>query len=221
VRQVRTGDYAPEPKADAIARRALASVADRVDTPVATIVAPMRKGKDHTQYPLGNLIADAQRWAGKADIAVMNNGGIRSDLRAGPVTYGMLFELQPFANALYRITASGAAIRGYFERLGARRDGPDEHASGITVTYDLSRPEGSRVVSMTLADGRPVTDSATYTIVINDFMATGRNGLELQHAARSTEQLKMVDLDALVGYLRVQSGPVQPPEGARLVVTGK
>jgi 2',3'-cyclic-nucleotide 2'-phosphodiesterase (5'-nucleotidase family) len=133
----------------------------------------------------------------------------------------MLFELQPFANTLYRITASGAAIRKYFERLGARRDGPDEHASGVTVTYDLSRPEGSRVVSMMLADGRPLSDSATYTIVINDFMATGRNGVELQKAARSTEELKVVDLDALVDYLRTQAGVVQPPEGARLVVSGR
>jgi 5'-nucleotidase len=220
VREVRTTDYAPEARVDSIARRALAKVASRVNTPVATIAETMRKGRKGEQYALGNLIADAQRWAGKSDIAVMNNGGIRGDLRAGPATYGTLFELQPFGNVLYRVTATGAAIRRYFERLGADA-GPDEHASGVVVTYDMSRPSGARVTSITLADGRPLADSATYTIVLNDFIVMGRDGLALQHDARSTENLNVTDLDALVDYLRRQRGPLQPPAGARLVTTGR
>jgi hypothetical protein len=56
---------------------------------------------------------------------------------------------------------------------------------------------------------------------MNDFMATGRFGVELSHASRSTAPLKIVDLDALVAYLRAQSGPVPPPAGARLVVSGR
>jgi 5'-nucleotidase len=150
----------------------------------------------------------------------MNNGGIRSDLRAGPATYGTLFEVQPFGNVLYRVTASGAAMRRYFEALG-RGDGPDEHVSGVVATYDLSRPEGSRLVSLVLPSGRPVDDTATYTIALNDFMVTGARGEALQHDARSTVDLKIVDLDALVGYLRAQNGPVQPPAGGRIVITGK
>jgi 5'-nucleotidase len=220
VREVRTAEYTPEPRADAIARRAIAAVAGRVDTPVATIAEAMRKGKQGEQYALGNLLADAQRWSAKTDIAVMNNGGIRSDLRAGPATYGTLFEVQPFGNTLYRITASGAAIRQYFERLGTGK-GPDEHASGVVVTYDLRRPEGSRVVSVALADGRPLDDRAFYTIALNDFMATGRDGEALQRSARSTESLTTPDLDALVDYLRAQPGPVRPPEGGRLVVAAQ
>jgi len=216
VRDVRTADYVAEPRADAIARRAVAAVADRVDTPVATILETMRKGRRGEQYALGNLLADAQRWAAKSDIAVMNNGGIRSDLRAGPATYGTLFEVQPFGNVLYQMTANGAAIRHYFESLGSG-EGPDEHLSGVVASYDLRRPEGSRLVSLTLPDGRPLSDSATYTIVMNDFMATGRDGLALQREARSTKNLNIVDLDALVGYLKTQASPVRPPEGARMV----
>ena len=216
VREVATANYPAEPRADAIARRAAAAVADRVDTPVATIAVTMKKGKRGEQYALGNLLADAQRWAAKSDIAVMNNGGIRSDLRAGPATYGTLFELQPFGNVLYQMTATGAEIRRYFEALGSG-DGPDEHISGAVATYDLSRPDGSRLVSLTLPDGRPLDDAATYTIVMNDFMATGRDGLALQRASRATKNLNIVDLDALVAYLKAQASPVRPPEGARVV----
>ncbi|HET9003382.1 MAG TPA: 5'-nucleotidase C-terminal domain-containing protein, partial [Gemmatimonadaceae bacterium] len=216
VREVRTADYTPEPRVDAIARRAVGAVAARVDAPVATIAATMRKGRKGEQFALGNLLADSQRWAGKSDIALMNNGGIRSELRAGQATYGSLFEVQPFGNVLYRITATGAAIRRYFEALGDG-EGPDEHASGVLATYDLRRPQGSRLVSLTFADGRPIDDAGSYTIVMNDFMVTGRDGLALQRAAKDTKNLGIVDLDALVGYLRSQSGPVRPPEGARIV----
>ena len=56
---------------------------------------------------------------------------------------------------------------------------------------------------------------------MNDFMVMGRDGLALQHDARSTENLNVTDLDALVDYLRRQRGPLQPPVGARLVTTGR
>ncbi|HET7458036.1 MAG TPA: 5'-nucleotidase C-terminal domain-containing protein [Gemmatimonadaceae bacterium] len=220
VRQVRTADYTPEPRVDSIARSAIAAVAGRVDAPVATIAEAMRKGKKGDQYALGNLLADAERWAAKTDISVMNNGGIRSDIRAGRATYGSLYEVLPFDNVIYKVTASGAAIRRYFELLGAG-GGPDEHASGVQVTYDLSRPEGSRVVSIALGDGRPLADSATYTIALNDFMATGADGTALRRAARASENTNVSLLDALVDYLRTQPSPVVPPAGARLVVSGR
>src|SRR5262249_24143811 len=49
---------------------------------------------------LGNLIADAQRKATGSELAMMNPGGIRADIPAGTVTWGMLFTVQPFANSL-------------------------------------------------------------------------------------------------------------------------
>ncbi|MBQ6120264.1 MAG: 5'-nucleotidase C-terminal domain-containing protein, partial [Clostridia bacterium] len=39
---------------------------------------------------LGNLIADAFRWASDADIAFMGAGCIRSDIPKGDVTFGGL-----------------------------------------------------------------------------------------------------------------------------------
>src|SRR5205814_10119900 len=137
----------PAPAIDSIVRRAVARVAPLVNRHVANI--PVTLARQGSQYPLGNLIADAQRWAGKGDVAIMNNGGIRTDLRAGEATYGSLFELQPFGNVLYSLTMTGAQLRGLLEAMLAKSS-VDDHVSGLTIKYDPSKPKGTRLVSATM-----------------------------------------------------------------------
>lgn len=201
------------PAVDTVVRRAVARVAPVVERPVAEIAEPMRRTGE--QYALGNLIADAQRWAGRGDVAVMNNGGIRADLRAGPSNYGSLFEIQPFANVLSRVTVRGRDLRAYVERFVARGE-PRVHVSGILATYDPRRPANQRLVSLTLADGAPIVDDRTYTIVMSDFLVTGGDGLALAERATAVTPLNIVDLDALIGYLKQLPGPVRPPAEQRL-----
>jgi 2',3'-cyclic-nucleotide 2'-phosphodiesterase (5'-nucleotidase family) len=98
VRELAADTLKPVAAIDSIVRRAVSSVASLVNRHVATI--PVTLTRQGNQYPLGNLIADAQRWAAKGDVAIMNNGGIRTELRAGEATYGSLFEIQPFGNTL-------------------------------------------------------------------------------------------------------------------------
>jgi 2',3'-cyclic-nucleotide 2'-phosphodiesterase (5'-nucleotidase family) len=216
VRDVLPDSLPPDSAIAATVRRAVASVASVVDRPVATIAANLvREG---VQYPLGNLIADAMRAAGQGDVAVMNNGGIRANLREGPATYGTLFEVQPFANMLYRYTLSGAALRDYLEKLVGKR--LNVHLSGAVVSYDSTAAPGARIRSVRLANGTELKADGEYTLVLNDFLATGGDGLGLGTAARRTEVLPIVDLDAFVSYLRGQPQPVRAPADARFVATG-
>ncbi|HET7564501.1 MAG TPA: bifunctional UDP-sugar hydrolase/5'-nucleotidase, partial [Gemmatimonadaceae bacterium] len=164
------------PEVEEIIERADARVANLVNRPVARLASAMPRGG--AEYPLGDLIADAQRWAGQADVALENNGGIRAGLPAGPVTYGELFEVQPFANPLRRMQVSGAALRKYLETF-LREGEPRAHVSGMTVRFDPQRRSGERIVSITMADGTPLRDDASYTVVLNEYMATGRDGLTL------------------------------------------
>jgi len=142
---------------------------------------------------------------------------IRANLRAGPATYGSLFEVQPFANVLYRMDVSGADLRAYLEKLVARS--PRVHVSGIVVQYDSTRTAGPRITSIRMADGTALRDDARYRLVLNDFLATGGDGLGLGAAARSSEPLPIVDLDAMVDYLRAMPQPVRAPADRRLVNT--
>ena len=199
-----------------LVRTAVARVAPVVNRPIATIGTDLvRSG---TEYPLGNLIADAMRAEGKGDVAVMNNGGIRANLRAGPATYGSLFEVQPFGNVLYRLTVTGTALRGYLEKLVGKRQ--NVHLSGVAVTYDSTAAPGTRIISARLAAGALIRPDGRYTVILNDFLATGGDGLGLENGALKTEILPTVDLDAFVSYLRGLPQPVRAPSGRRIVATG-
>ena len=190
------------------------AIAAQVNQPVARVATAMPKGTG--QFALGNYVADAQRWAGKTDVAVMNNGGIRTDLLAGQATYGTLFEIQPFANILNRASLPGAALRGYLERIVSR---PilNAHVSGLVVRYDPSRPVGSRIIDVTMSDGKPLDDRATYTITLNDFLVTGGDSLALPDGASPARSLDIIDLEALIDYSRSRPQPVVAPTETRLI----
>ena len=176
---------------------------------------PRRHGPQ--QYPLGNLIADAMRAAGKGDVAVMNNGGIRTDLRAGTATYGSLFELQPFGNTLYRITVTGAALRAYLERLVARDAAAIPRLAVSLLTYDPHAALALVSRSARLADGTSDRSRRrSIRSMLNNFLAEGGEGLGLSTGAITTEHLSTIDLDALVGYLKTLPQPVRAPTEVRI-----
>ena len=119
------------------------------------------------------------RAAGKGDVAVMNNGGIRADAAAGAATYGSLFEIQPFGNMLYRVTVRGATLRAYLERVVVA--GPAERPrQRRRRRLRLHAPP--RLAPALGDDGRRAAldrRRGTYTLVLNDFLATGGDGLGL------------------------------------------
>jgi len=212
VRELATDTIKPVPAIDSIVRRAVALVAPLVDQHVATI--PTTLARLGSQYPLGNLIADSQRWAAKGDVAIMNNGGIRTELRVGEATYGSLFEIQPFGNVLYSLTMTGAQLRGLVEAMLGKL--VNDHVSGMTIKYDPARPAGSRIVSVTMADGTPLSDTRTYNVIVNDFIATGGEGYNAGARATASKPLNIVDLDALIGYLKSLPSPITAPAEVRI-----
>jgi 2',3'-cyclic-nucleotide 2'-phosphodiesterase (5'-nucleotidase family) len=215
VRNVLTDSVAADPKMARLVRQAVGRVAPIVDRRIATIAEPLTR--DEPQYPLGNLIADAMRDAGQGDVGVMNNGGIRTGLPAGVATYGKLFEIQPFGNTLYRITVTGAALRDYLERVVYRRGTPSIHVSGLTIVYDSTAAPGSRLRAITMANGAPLDTAAQYRVILNDFSALGGEGLGFTSGAIRSEPLGIIDLDALIAYLRKVPQPVRAPREPRII----
>ncbi|HVM42828.1 MAG TPA: 5'-nucleotidase C-terminal domain-containing protein [Gemmatimonadales bacterium] len=183
-------------------------LADRV---VATLAGPL--GRTGDQYPLGNLLADAYRDAAHADVAIVNNGGIRADLPAGTVTWGQLFEVVPFQNFVVRLRVTGAVLRSALEHAVGMAEAR-AHVSGIMVKVSPANPAGQRVTAVTLADGRPVLDTATYTLAVPDFMAAGGSGFAMLRLP--AENTGVVDVEAFVTYLRSLPQPVRAPEEVRV-----
>lgn len=168
------------------------------------------------ELPIGNLIADAHRHATGAQVALLNSGGVRRPLPAGPVEYGALYELQPFQNELVRLETTGAVLRAALEHALDGEGRVNAHVSGMTVHYDPGAPQGSRVREVRLDDGRALGDADPVTIGMNHFLAGGGDGytMLLEGAVTRTGQ---VDLDVLVEHLESLPHPVRPPPAGRWV----
>lgn len=194
--------------------RATDSLANRV---VTTIALPMpRTGR---QYGLGNLIADAFRNALRADVGLINNGGIRADVAAGPLTYGQLFTVMPFQNEAVRVTLTGKQLREVAE-ASISAGGPSAHVSGLRITYDSTRPAGQRVRDLRLANGKRPKDRDQYTLAVNSFLAAGQSGYTMLRGAPQSAA-GMSDIEAMEVYLRRLPRPVRPPEDARYIATSR
>ena len=190
-------------------KRVTDSVAHRT---IATLKnAPVTRNGENE---LGNIMADGLRYGARADLSVVGNGGIRSTLPAGPVTYGMLYAVMPFENRLLRLTMSGRELRRLLEQAVGRI-----HVSGMRVTYDPRRSRGNRIVDVRLGE-EPLADDRRYTIAVSDYHAEGGDGYTMLRDL-PRQDTGMTGLDALIAYLQGAPQPVAIPPHRRVVQVGR
>jgi 5'-nucleotidase len=185
------------------------------------------------ESPLGDFIADAQLEAARRVVgpdvaaAFVNDAGIRADLVAtgdGPshaVTYEDLYKAEPFGNALVVKTMTGALLHRLLEQQfdPAAKTRGTLQISGLAYRYDLSRPPGQRVDgAQVLVGGQPLSETRTYRIAMNEFLAGGGDGFTAFTEATDPGPSGK-DLEALSSYIAAHS-PASPPPGGRIIRVG-
>jgi 5'-nucleotidase len=195
---------APDAAVAQVVRRYDAQVAQVRDSKLgATEIALHKGGSDDL---LANLAADALRsGAGgglKARFAFQNAGGLRvSEIPAGSIAFGQIFDLNPFDNQQVVVTLKASEIRDALESTlragkGALR------VSGLRYTIDWAHhdprrslstePAGSIVTEVvdaehgqrlcktercTKASCQSVCVEGDYTVALSDFLANGGDGM--------------------------------------------
>jgi len=186
-----------------------------------TIISETKKGlsasgKGSGESVLGDVIADAmlaKTESTGAKIALMNAGGIRQSIEPGKISYETCIQTQPFGNTLVVLDVTAAELKAALE-LGSAHF--LQVSKGFQVTYDLNKPEGSQVVSMTL-NGAPIT--GTVRVVMNSFMAGGGDALlSFKNATGYRLDTGFVDVEALIDYIRVKNPVDAQPEGRIKIV---
>ena len=162
---------------------------------------------------LGDLIADAQAATAGAQMAFMNPGGIRADLKAGPLTYSDLFSVQPFDNGLARMSLTGAQVKAVLEQQFNDAGDKILQIAGLRETYDRTRAAGDRITGLTLADGTAIDPAATYTVALNSFLATGGDGFTVFRLGTGVTS-NGSDIDALEHYVASLPQPFTAPDPA-------
>ena len=171
---------------------------------------------------LGDLIADAQladssvvTEGQQPVIAFMNPGGIRADLvyakdpnntddADGRVLFSEAFTVQPFNNYLVSMTLTGQDI---YDLLTQQVTGPNATAKktlqvseGFTYTMTSAGPvDGSVAIG-----GTPISKSATYRIVTNNFLSDGGDSFPA-FVKGTNKYFGGLDIDAFANYLSANS----------------
>lgn len=140
---------------------------------------------------LGRALSDSYRFITDADIAVENAGGIRAQIPAGEINKGQVIDVLPFGNYLVTKAVSGATIKEMLETsidIGINNQiANDENNnawpansgsylqwSGITASYDLTKPVGQRVFSVQVGTA-DLDPNRSYTIACNNYLATSND----------------------------------------------
>jgi 5'-nucleotidase len=189
---------------------------------------------DSREFPLGNLIADAQLAAtgGDGDVALMNPGGVRNDLLAGVVTYEEAFNVQPFNNLVVTQTFTGAQLLDVLKDQWCGSAAVNVLLPSSTLTYTFDQSIATSIVNTPCASaaspvsdvriaGVPLDPAASYRVTTNNFLADGGDGFPSLTAGTNRTTLPGFDVDALVAYLAPSEtgAPLQAPATDRIDVT--
>ena len=91
----------------------------------------LTKGKP--QSTIGNFVTDLCLDYADADICIMNNGGLRTNIDIGPISRGKIYELMPFENELVILELNKNDYMGLLQYIVQRGGEP---FSGIKITID-------------------------------------------------------------------------------------
>ena len=188
---------------------------------------------------LGDFCADAVRIRSGADIALMNGGAARSDIKAGDITFGNIIDVHPFNNEVVVIEATGQQILDALE-WGARGV-PDEsgaflQVSGLSYEVDASVKsgclfdensmftgiEGERRVKNVKVGDEDLDPEKTYTVGGNNFLLLKNgDGFTMFNDAKVINQGVAIDNEVLIDYIVEDLGGTIGEEYADLYGQGR
>lgn len=128
----------------------------------------------------------------KADICLLNNGGLRSELPKGQVTRGHAFSLMPFENSIVILTLSGEKTKQLFEYLVQSNGAP---FAGATVVGKSKKIKEIKI------NGLDFDESKTYKVVTSDYLSAGGDKYHFFKDPVNIEALDYKLRDAIIDYM--------------------
>ncbi|MBE2229038.1 MAG: 5'-nucleotidase C-terminal domain-containing protein [Chitinophagaceae bacterium] len=190
----------PSLETDSAVRVFLQPYGDSVNKSMNRVLGYAAQSLEKTQPEgsLGNFMADAflymarEKYQTQVDLAFVNFGGIRlTQLPAGPVTRGKVFELMPFDNVLILQKLKGTVLQQVLDLTAARGGWP---VAGITMQIKAGKAVNVKI------GGRMLDPETEYTIANSDFIANGGDNADM---LRPVPQISNGYLmrDAIIDYI--------------------
>ena len=146
------------------------------------------KGKP--QSTIGNFVTDLCLTYAQADICIMNNGGLRTNISKGYITRGKIYELMPFENELVILELNK---NDYIELLNYIAFRGGEPFSGIKITINKNSEITSHSWPVKFESGEKLK------VLTSDYLANGGDNMNF---FKSKYQYKVgIKLrDAIIDY---------------------
>ncbi len=150
---------------------------------------------------LGVLIGRAMMEKTRADLAVINAGGVRDTIPAGPITYQDILKVHPFGNTVCTVDLHGDELLKYLDvvtRMSAG-SGAFPQFAGVQMDWLAGRITSVRI------HGQAVQPHTSYRLALNNFQAAGGDGYPNLTAHPSFVDTGFVDAAVLRTYIATHS----------------
>jgi len=158
-------------------------------------------GSSDKEHILGNLVTDGMKEFGNADVAILNEGALRTFWATGPITYEFIFNMFPFENKIYTIEMTGAELK---QTLLVIQSGKKSFypTSGLCQTVALPK----RLIDVKSYNNVIIDDNKTYVVAVVDFLVNGKGGDDFVNVLTwyTPRNIKVVGLfrDLMKDYLK-------------------
>ena len=155
------------------------------------------------ESPLMNFTADALMEMARQysklniDIAITNKGGLRSNIAAGTVTFGDVYNVFTFENRLAFLTLNGEQLEQLCKEI-AKVGG--EAISGMELVITK---EGELIEAT--VNGKAIKPQATYRIATLDYLSQGNDNLTTLGQGTDLEITGHLLRDLMVEYIKKET----------------
>lgn len=231
--------FAPEADVAAIVADAVAVATVEGAVPLGEITGDFNRARQVDgvaenrggESSLGNFVADVQLWSTQSaatDIALMNPGGLRADLKVAPnpntpgdapgvVTYQEAAGVQPFANTLVALDLTTEQLKAVLEEqwqpaAASRPFLKLGTSKSLTYTYDPAAAAGDHIDAI-YVNGELATAGDTFRVAANSFLASGGDNFATLADGTNRADTGKVDLQSMVDYF--EAFPSNAPDFAQ------
>ncbi len=197
--------YAEEIQPDAVLHAKLKKYQDEGDKTLGVIVGKTdgffngkREAVRFEQTNLGRLIAQSQMERVKADIGIMNSGGVRASLPEGDVSYKDILTVQPFGNMISTLDLKGQELVDFLTIVALKQTdtGGYPQLAGISMVVDRS----TKTISDVKIGGQPLDMNKTYKVSIPDYLTGGGDGYPVMKNHPTYVNTGFIDAEMLKKY---------------------
>ena len=221
------------------------TVVARTSVDLTTKRADGTRAVRNRETNLGDLCADAVSILLGADIAFVNGGGVRDNIKVGDITYGDIIKVHPFGNEACLVEVTGQQIKDALELGSAAYPGESGgflQVSGLKYTIDTtvkSSAKGDDKSMFVSVDGAyrvknvkvlkngkyvDIDPKATYTVASHNYMLKDSgDGINMFADNKLLQDSVMLDNQVLINYIKDSLGGIVPatyaaPQGRITVI---